>query len=63
MLALADSWRSQLRVDDYLFSMIENDREVIEDAKADDMFIAEGNDKSGCGLKSTHLNSTSKYCR
>jgi hypothetical protein len=28
---------------------------VIEDAKPDDMFIAQGDDESGCRLKSTYL--------
>ena len=41
--------------------MIEGDREVIEDAETDDMFIAEGDDKSRCWLKGTNLNSTPIY--
>ena len=47
--------------DDYPFSVIEGDREVIEDAKADDIFISESDDKSGCGLKRAYVDDTSIY--
>ena len=42
--------------------MIEGDREVIEDTKADDMFIAEGDDKSARGLKIAYPDGTSISC-
>ena len=47
--------------DDYASSVIEGDLEVVEDAEADDMLVAEGYNKSGRGLKSTYLNGTSIY--